>query len=961
MLRPASLIIGALCCLLGVAGFVYNSTRPRPPLVALAPEELPTATPQPDAAPAATPAPTPDAAATPPARDTSALNSSPSNSTPLNARPQTPAPVFAPPPDVRLVAPAMVATYTAPAAVALKAEARPAAGLSLLEFYYEPTGAYSGASRCRSLSKLDVPRPLTLIGGLNGPPYELTWRPQEPGAYSLTAVATYETGVRQMSPPVVVVVNPADDYAGVEWRGWRPPYRAEIRPGQDLALLPSPTPTPTLALCPAVTVSSPNVTAPVGATVTFNARVAGDTTPPGLTYDWRVSGGVIVGGQGTPTINVATAAALEKSVTASVEIGRLDAVCPATAAHAVRLALPRWLNAEARALLRGVKLKEYVAEFKAEDGAQLYIVARAQGAECPDEETLARASLARKYMVKLEGVEAGRIVLMNGGRVLQAGDPLLEFWIVPPGAEPPYAGRTARPLPLAACAQPVAAVAPARHVPKVSLNRKCPDVSEPIAYATDITEPDVHAAINICPYNPADPQNDMTQLPLNARVATGSYGSIPAFDFWTNGGRVVGVGAERIWDLSAVKLRPGIYTVVAHADDGCDCASVNTRQVRVTNFCTPCLTLKRVCEPDASEGGRQTFAADVSSFAAAPAQSYHWQTTHGTISAGQGTPEATVDTSTVPAGTEFLVTVSVGGLQRYCANKLTYQAVAGQPCPPHEIQILPKLFSDAPPPRRARRESPPAQPAPPPQVARPVAATTGVEPDTNAQKSDEPRPPAEKEWIEVKWSPRVEVQRSFSVVVRYNRATERVEAVDKSGTLVAPLQVRGSLKLLKEKYGPDYEVRADVRLRSSGFECDGCEREQYQSLDAEQVEWSWNVTPKRSGTQTFNLELWVKGVPRESGAARAAKEAEKVWSRNSLEVQVREPLLTRNTIFASSLLFTFAGVGFSVRGLRIYRVGDTYNVGQAVAVGRNVQMTNTTVNQQGGPAAAPEQPQKEKE
>ena len=57
-------------------------------------------------------------------------------------------------------------------------------------------------------------------------------------------------------------------------------------------------------------------------------------------------------------------------------------------------------------------------------------------------------------------------------------------------------------------------------------------------------------------------------------------------------------------------------------------------------------------------------------------------------------------------------------------------------------------------------------------------------------------------------------------------------------------------------------------------------------------------------------------------------------------------MLTKNTVFAGGGLCAVLGLGLCVRGLKIYRVGDTYNVGQAVAVGRNVTMNNATVNQQ---------------
>lgn len=222
--------------------------------------------------------------------------------------------------------------------------------------------------------------------------------------------------------------------------------------------------------------------------------------------------------------------------------------------------------------------------------------------------------------------------------------------------------------------------------------------------------------------------------------------------------------------------------------------------------------------------------------------------------------------------------------------------------------------------------------------------------DSRPQDIDDPEthPAAkEKEWIKIAWSPRAEIQRPFSVVVTYNRTSESVEVSNTAGEIVEALNLKGAFKLLKEKYGAGYEVFASVRLkRPSAFECQGaCDGDEFQSLDNEEAKWSWILTPGSGGKQIFNLELWVKGEPREGSPHQKPRAAERVWSKENLEVEVKEPVLTRNTILASSVLFTFVGVGFSIRGIKIYRVGDTYNVENAVAVGRNVTMNNTTVNQ----------------
>jgi hypothetical protein len=152
---------------------------------------------------------------------------------------------------------------------------------------------------------------------------------------------------------------------------------------------------------------------------------------------------------------------------------------------------------------------------------------------------------------------------------------------------------------------------------------------------------------------------------------------------------------------------------------------------------------------------------------------------------------------------------------------------------------------------------------------------------------------------------------------------------------------------LVEWFGKNYQTFGDVRLLPAGLECKSCEKEQYQSFDKEKLEWSWPLKPEGPGIHSFNVELWVKGEPRDKSLGDASRPAEKVWTRLENRVAVTDPLLTRQTVYAGGGLCAVLGLGLCLRGLKIYRVGDTYNVGQAVAVGHNVSMTNTTVNQQG--------------
>jgi len=72
-------------------------------------------------------------------------------------------------------------------------------------------------------------------------------------------------------------------------------------------------------ICPTLSISdSGNVKA--GETVSFKANVIGGTVTD-ITYDWTVSQGKIIEGQGTPEIKVKTSLEMTAIVTATVEIG----------------------------------------------------------------------------------------------------------------------------------------------------------------------------------------------------------------------------------------------------------------------------------------------------------------------------------------------------------------------------------------------------------------------------------------------------------------------------------------------------------------------------------------------------------------------------------------------------------------------------------------------------------------
>ncbi len=82
--------------------------------------------------------------------------------------------------------------------------------------------------------------------------------------------------------------------------------------------------------CPALTVDAPTAQTKAGETITFTANINGGRQS-GITYNWKVSAGEIIEGQGTSVIRVATNSKMAgKTVKATVEIEGVCDECPKT-------------------------------------------------------------------------------------------------------------------------------------------------------------------------------------------------------------------------------------------------------------------------------------------------------------------------------------------------------------------------------------------------------------------------------------------------------------------------------------------------------------------------------------------------------------------------------------------------------------------------------------------------------
>jgi hypothetical protein len=186
--------------------------------------------------------------------------------------------------------------------------------------------------------------------------------------------------------------------------------------------------------CPTVSVSCPS-DVEQGQPITFTSSVSPDAT---VTYNWSVSAGTISSGQGTSSITVDTTGLAGQTVTATLELGGLDPACSRTASCSTAVsplpAVPTKFDEYGDISFNDEKarLDNYAIQLQNTPDAQGYIIAygNCEGA------AQARADRAKDYLVNTRGIDAGRLVTIDGGC---RSDLTVELWIVPSGATPPAA------------------------------------------------------------------------------------------------------------------------------------------------------------------------------------------------------------------------------------------------------------------------------------------------------------------------------------------------------------------------------------------------------------------------------------------------------------------------------------------------------------------------------------------
>lgn len=193
--------------------------------------------------------------------------------------------------------------------------------------------------------------------------------------------------------------------------------------------------------CPVTKVTCPD-SVEVGEKLTFTAEVSGGDSQVTPTFNWTVSASSIESGQGTPTIEVGTnELAGGSTVTATVDIGGFARECgygstaASCTASVVKKPDARKLDeyGKLKSMDENARLDNFVIELQTDPQAQGHIIAYGgRASRAGDAEKAARQ--ARDYIVNKRGLEAERVVTVNGGYRQQ---PAIELWLVPLGAQSP--------------------------------------------------------------------------------------------------------------------------------------------------------------------------------------------------------------------------------------------------------------------------------------------------------------------------------------------------------------------------------------------------------------------------------------------------------------------------------------------------------------------------------------------
>jgi hypothetical protein len=190
-------------------------------------------------------------------------------------------------------------------------------------------------------------------------------------------------------------------------------------------------------VCPAIEISCPTYVA-IDQPLTFKSKYSGGV-PANVTplYNWTVSAGTIISGQGTDTITVDTKGQAGQTIRASLSMGGYNLECAADCA--VTIPLPKatsrifddYLNIARND--EKARLDNFGIELQNDPTATGYVIVY-PGRSSKRAEVQDHFGRVIDYLVNSRGIDKNRIRTIEGPKKDQLHK---ELWLVPQGATPP--------------------------------------------------------------------------------------------------------------------------------------------------------------------------------------------------------------------------------------------------------------------------------------------------------------------------------------------------------------------------------------------------------------------------------------------------------------------------------------------------------------------------------------------
>ena len=186
-------------------------------------------------------------------------------------------------------------------------------------------------------------------------------------------------------------------------------------------------------ICPTVSVSCPN-DPKLNEPMEFRATVGGGDPNVIPAYNWTVVNGEIIEGQGTPSIRVVVFD--YASITATLNLGGVDAICSRTASCSVMICrpIPPPKKFDSYGALPFGQVRERLEHFAAALKKQPYAIGYIRSFNRLENKTgdaEKAAGDAKEYLVETFDIEKDRIRTDDGGSQEEF---LIELWLIPQGS-----------------------------------------------------------------------------------------------------------------------------------------------------------------------------------------------------------------------------------------------------------------------------------------------------------------------------------------------------------------------------------------------------------------------------------------------------------------------------------------------------------------------------------------------